>query len=84
MTHTALKDHMPLALIVNLFTSGPAGILGLSLPIIEEGAPANLCVFDPEEDVVVQVNTPLERKAKGKIIACISGNHTYLSDDQKR
>ncbi|MFN5208729.1 MAG: hypothetical protein ACK5CV_09380 [Bacteroidota bacterium] len=84
MAYTALKDHMPLAQIIDLFTSGPAGILGLSLSAIEEGAPANLCVFNPDEDVVVQANTALERKAKGKIIACISGNHTSLSDDKKR
>ncbi len=83
MAYTALKEHMPLAQIVDLFTTCPADILGISLPPIEEGAQANLCVFNPEDDVVVQTNTPLERNAKGKIIACISGNHTYLFDDKK-
>lgn len=84
MTYSALKNHVQLPQIIDLFTTGPASILGIKQAAIKENESANLCVFDPDAEVLVQAKTPLERKAKGKIIACISGKHTYLSNDQKR
>jgi dihydroorotase len=45
--HTALKEDMPIGDIIDKFTYGPAGILGLSLPPIEKGEIANLTLFDP-------------------------------------
>ena len=35
--------------IIDLFTSGPAGVMGMELTPIEEGAPVELVIIDPDE-----------------------------------
>jgi len=46
--HTALRDTVPLADIVDKFNAGPRRLLGLPVPPIEKGAQAELTIFDPD------------------------------------
>jgi dihydroorotase len=39
-----------LARVVDLLTRRPAGVLGLAAGTLSEGAPADICLFDPEEN----------------------------------
>jgi dihydroorotase len=48
--HTALKDSVPLRVIVDKFSSGPRRILGLDVEPIEKGQRADLTFFDPSEE----------------------------------
>lgn len=48
MAHTVLKEEIGLEQIIEKFTTGPRGILGLEDPKLEEGVSANLTFFDPD------------------------------------
>ena len=45
---TALRDTVPLETIVDKFSAGPRRILGLQIPVIERGRPAEITLFDPD------------------------------------
>lgn len=51
--HTALSKKVELTKIINLFTEGPAKVLGISLPSIQEGEKANLTLFLPNDEFVL-------------------------------
>jgi len=44
------KNRFPLPDVVALMTSKPAGVLGLSAGTLAEGAPADVTLFDPDEE----------------------------------
>ena len=81
LANTALGKHMHTEAIAALFTDGPSRILGKPGAPIAEGMPANLCAFDPDAHTTVFTGSALERDAKGKILACVSGTHFHLHND---
>ena len=46
-TNTALSKEITLQKIIDLFTINPRKIIGISSPIIKEGEPANITLFNP-------------------------------------
>lgn len=90
VANTALKEHIDLDQLIKLFTSGPAGILGLETAKILEGEKANLSLFAPNQDFTFtkdQVlskssNSPFfEKKLKGKVLGVINNNKSFLNAD---
>lgn len=86
--NTALNKKVSIEKIINLFTNGPAKILGLELSKIEEGEKANLTVFDPrekilftKEDVISKSkNSPYFKKELiGKVIGVINNKKSYFN-----
>jgi len=63
MTNTALQGKAGIDQIVHGFTYGPRKILGLPLRTIEEGAEAELTLFDPEKSWTPSIDM-LTSKAK--------------------
>ncbi|WP_248886425.1 dihydroorotase [Acidithiobacillus acidisediminis] len=43
---------LDLLTLIRLFTTGPAAVIGLPAPTLQPGAPADLCLFDPNAEVV--------------------------------
>ncbi len=46
------QNKFKLATVVDLWTRKPARLLGLPAGTLAEGAPADLCLFDPDEEWV--------------------------------
>ena len=77
------KGVLPLGRLIDSLTAAPARIVGLPVPRIREGAPADLIVVDPEERWTVDVarlrtkgkNTPFANKEmKGRVtLTMVSG-----------
>ncbi len=77
--------------LIEVLTFGPSRVIGYEkLGTLEEGAPADICIFDlhkewvvnPEEFTSKGKNTPLTGKTlRGKVMGTISqGNPVYLDD----
>lgn len=49
VVNTALKTEAPLEKIIQLLAHNPRAILGIAAPAIEEGADADMTLFDPEK-----------------------------------
>lgn len=73
-----IKLGMPVLEILRLLTTGPAGILDIPEPSLEEGAKADLVLFDPDETYTLQSsgtfsrsrNTPfMKRELRGRVKA---------------
>ena len=73
---------LDLSLLIAKLTESPARILGRELGTLAVGAPADVTIFDPEAEWVVDVekfaskgrNTPIKgERLKGKVIATIYG-----------
>lgn len=47
VAHTVLKDVMPIADIIDKFSSGPRRILGIPESFIQKATPADITLFDP-------------------------------------
>jgi dihydroorotase len=69
--------HLPLARMIALLTSGPAGLLGCGAGTLAKGAPADLCLFHPERAWQVEAgalpgkaqNTPFDGRAlEGRVL----------------
>ncbi len=82
VANTALKGKMPLRKLIERLTSGPRKVLGLEKASIEEGASAELTLFDPEMDhvctdedlVSISHNTPfLGQPFTGRAMGIIAG-----------
>jgi dihydroorotase len=81
-----------LATLISKLTYGPAGIISKNgeLGTLEVGAPANITIFDPNQEWIVDSqkfaskgkNTPFDGyKFKGKVMATIvNGRPVYLDD----
>ncbi len=70
-------------------TAGPASVLGLAAPALQEGARADAVLFDPEREWVVEPelfaskarNCPFAgRKLRGKVVATIVGGRVVMRD----
>ena len=92
MLGLAEKGHVPLARIVAALTSGPARIIGLPVPTIAEGAPANLTLVDPVRTWNVEPerlrtkskNTPfLGQTMKGLVLATIVNGSIAFEHEAK-
>lgn len=75
------------ALYLDKITLNPRKRLGLPIPVIKEGAAANLTVFDPSISWVLNnhtnksksINSPFWNKSLlGKVVATINKNKTYI------
>lgn len=84
--NTALRTSLPLARIAAAFYDGPRQVLGIPVPSIDKGKPAELTLFDP--DVTWTWNGSNRSLSKndalvgtsftGKVIGCIRGRHAML------
>lgn len=63
ITHLVKPGHLTLPELTEKMSTIPASILGLTPVLPEEGAPADLCVFDPEEEWTVD---PEQFRSKGR------------------
>jgi len=79
--------HMPLLDILARMTCNPARILGLDSGILQEGAPADLCIFnpdvpyriDPEQMISLTKNTPFDgRPIQGRTLRTVVGGKTIF------
>lgn len=59
----ALEGHLSLNEIIGKMTSGAAGVLGLDAGTLKVGAPADVCIFNPDEKWVLD-KTQLASKSK--------------------
>jgi len=76
------SGNLPLNLLISKLTVEPAKILGKDLGTLKEGTVADIVIFNPDEEWIVDTskflskgkNTPLEgKKFKGKVKATIAG-----------
>jgi dihydroorotase len=76
------KKNLPLPLLVEKLTAAPARFLGVELGTLKVGAPADVTIFDPDAEWVVDAssfaskgkNTPLDGATlKGRVMATIVG-----------
>ena len=73
--------------LVQLFTTGPAGVLGLGCGTLAHGSPGDVTIFDPERAWVYDVNlsqsksrnSPFHQKRfrGGPVATIVSGNVVY-------
>lgn len=79
----ALGKNLSVQRIVEKLAINPRKILGLEVPVIEKGAPANLTVFDPAQEWTLErqamkskgKNSPfIGQRLKGKVIATLVGD----------
>ncbi len=77
-----LSGHMTLTRLVELFSTGPARVLGVPGGSLAPGAPADVTLFDPEAELTVEArsfhsrsrNTPFEGwTLKGRAVGTIVG-----------
>lgn len=87
--NTILCDQLDMENIVRILAYRPRSILGLPVPSIQEGVPANLTFFNPELKWKVEAarffskssNTPLEgRVLKGKVLGVINNSLEWWWD----
>ena len=87
----ALRDTLSLSEIMERWTVIPRRILGLPQPKIQEGTPANLTLFDPDRDWVLEHSDILSRSHNspfigsalpGKILAVFNGNQSMVYSGQ--
>ncbi|MEZ4943056.1 MAG: dihydroorotase [Saprospiraceae bacterium] len=81
LCRTFLEKELPLEQLVQRWAVGPRAVLGLPVPEIKPGAPAELTLFDPEQawtfaekDIRSKsVNTPfVGQKFKGKVLGILN------------
>ena len=81
-----------LPLLIEKLTSAPAAILGMDLGTLRPGAPADVTVFDPNAEWVVDPsqfaskgrNTPLAgRTLKGRAVATVFAGQVVYHDEQE-
>ena len=87
LVHKGLID---LPTLIDRLTIGPANFLGMDLGTLKPGSTADITIFDPELEWMVDSskfvskgkNTPLDGNIlKGKVVATIfSGNFVYKSE----
>lgn len=75
---TSLTEHLETANIIDKLTTGPASVLGMTIPAIEEGTQLSLTVFSTDESTLFSksswksksVNSPfMEQTLRGKVLA---------------
>ncbi|MCW3083894.1 MAG: dihydroorotase [Bacteroidetes bacterium] len=82
------KGKVKLETIIETLTSNPRNILKLKQPLIREGEPANITLFDPEQEYTLEkkhilsksANTPFTGTTfKGKVIGIINKKQITLN-----
>ena len=75
-----LEAEIPLSDVIAKLTCNPAKVYGLDAGTLKVGGAADLCIFDPNAEYIVEkfesksVNSPfLGRKMKGKVICTVCG-----------
>lgn len=90
-----MSEHdVPVARLVELLTSKPAGIIKVQAGSLRAGMPADLCLFDPNHDWVVGPQTLISQgkhtpfngfPMQGKVVATlVNGNVGYTTLDAGR
>jgi dihydroorotase len=79
-----------LARLVELFTAGPARVLGLNRGRLSAGAPADVTIFDPERSWTYDVNksysksrnTPFDGRTfrGGPVATIVNGRFVWRAD----
>ncbi len=81
------NGHIPLLDILAKMTCNPARILGLDSGVLKAGAPADLCIFDPdtpcridpEQMISLTRNTPFDgRPVQGRVLRTIVAGETVF------
>lgn len=90
LANTVLGEKLELRLLIEKFSAGPRKILGIPVPEIDAGVPANFTIFDPEKAWQLtrsqirsrSKNSPLFGKPlKGKVLATFFGKETHVNAD---
>lgn len=85
--HAGQRDDVPLAGLIRLMTVGPAALLGVRLPTLAVGAPADVAVLDPNARwscdaatlAVPVARTPLAgRRLRGRVTHTILGGRVVF------
>lgn len=80
---------LPLSTLIKCLAYNPRKLLNIDIPVIGEGEKANLCLFDPSMNFVLDAKTNLsksknaafwEKELKGKVLGIINGNKTLLNN----
>lgn len=91
LLNTHLGKKVGLETLIEKFTIGPRDILGLDIPEIEEGAVADLTIFDPEEkwtftgkDIKSRSkNTPfVGQEFTGRVVGIVNNGQVYLNENR--
>ncbi len=90
VANTALKGRLSTRKIIDHFTAGPRAVLGSAKNHIQEGAEADLTIFDPEMDwicgeedlVSISHNTPfLGQRFTGRPLGIVSNGQARLREE---
>lgn len=86
---TALKKHLTIDELIEKISVNPRKILNLDIPVIEEGAQANLTLFNPDEEWKFE-ETHIRSKSKnspfinqvftGRPVAIVTGSNFIIAD----
>lgn len=89
ITYLVEKGHLTLSQLIEKMSVNPRRILGLNSIKMSEGEIANLTIFNPNEEWIVDINkfksksrnSPYDKmKLKGKVKFTINKNQIYISD----
>ena len=91
ITNTVRTGQVPLMTVIRALTVNPAGLYGMDAGELRVGAPADIVLFDPDEEWVVPEhfhskasNSPfIGRKLYGKVKRTICGGKTVYEDDAR-
>jgi len=92
-THLVKKGTIPLEKAISLLSIGPRKVLNLDIPVIKEGAAANLTVFDPSCSFTVEIdkfysksnNTAFAGQTLTGQATCVINRSLYwMSDAEKK
>jgi dihydroorotase len=84
---TALSKYVDWATLIEKVTSGPRAVLNLAIPKVDEGAKANLTLFDPDKSWVLDEksnqskskNSPwFGKEIKGKAVAVFNNSRHWF------
>jgi len=91
LLNTHLGKKVGLETLIEKFTNGPRDILGLEIPEIEEGAMADLTIFDPEEKWTFAANDIKSRSKNspflgqefvGRVIGIVNNGQVQLNENR--
>jgi len=89
ITELVQRGHLTMVQLIEKMSLNPARLYGLDCGRMAEGAPADLVIFDPDEEFCPETfysradNTPFRGwKLKGKVRCTICGGRIVYSDRQ--
>lgn len=92
ITHIVKKGIIPLEKAIELLSIGPRKILNLDVPVIKEGEPANLTIFNSESSFVVDAgkqyskshNTPFAGQTLYGRAQCVVNRELYWERKEEK